>query len=174
MIRGEKRAIISVANKEGLVEFMDGLESEWEMYGTKGTQEEYYDGSGIWIQSLSDLVAEELGVEIPDREVVAKRVSEIMLVKNSVQLACLNLRAPRLEPLDETGRNVISLDDGGISMITSAGNSGALVVTHPETYGAVLTKLKSGGQIAQEFYQTYQMMANEHIEDHLVMANSLG
>jgi AICAR transformylase/IMP cyclohydrolase PurH len=173
MAKGEKQAIISVADKDNLVELMDGLDPEWEMYGTKGTQDTYYEASGVWIPSLAEFVADELGMEVEDKEVIAKKVSEIMLVKKSIQLACLNLRQPRFEQVDESGRRVISLDIGGMNMIATAGNTGALVLTNPAEYQEALAVINSGQAIGQDFYHRFQRTANNHIADHVSAANNL-
>jgi phosphoribosylaminoimidazolecarboxamide formyltransferase/IMP cyclohydrolase len=167
-------AVVSVYNKTDLIPFMQGLANNgWQLFATAGTQKAYSEATHAAIPSLSDLITTETGTEQIEREVVAQHMSGLMLVNKTVQLACVNLRPPRLEASGESNRMAISLDVGGIAMITAASNSGALVLTNPEKYETVLSHVTSDAPNDQELRYKLQIDANAHIVEHLNTANSL-
>lgn len=168
------RGIVSVYDKTDLIPFMEAFAREgWDFFATSGTQKLYSEKTEYRIPSLADLVARETGVEETNREAVAQQVSGMMLVHKNVKLACINLRPPRLEALEETERTVVSLDVGGIAMITAAGNAGAVVVTSPNSYDQAFSELCSRYKPTQAFLLQQQVQANQHIAEHLAAANAL-
>lgn len=158
-------AIFSVHNKTELTPFMKFLaECDWELYATSGTQKTYLEATGKSIQSLHDALGT---VPHPDRERTALRVSDMLRTYNLIDLACINLRPPRLEG------TTISLDVGGMAMIGSAGNSGAMVVTNPDSYQEVMSCIRTSKTPSADFRYNLQLQANQHIADHVLQANNL-
>jgi AICAR transformylase/IMP cyclohydrolase PurH len=159
-------AIISTYDKTGIVPFMERLHgNDWDLFATSGTQKAFNEATGIAIASLADLVEVVTGKRREDRTIVAQQVGLMMLTRQNVGLACVNLRPP--DPVNR-------LDAGGIGMIESAMRSGAMVATDPKTYDAILSSIETGEGPSQSLVSGLQRMAHDHIYDHINDASVRG
>ena len=157
------RAILSVSDKTGLVDFAHGLEGlGFELFSTGGTKKALVE-AGVSVRSVSDLTG---FPEILDGRVktlhpavhggiLAKRklpahVAE--LEKN--RMGFIDLIAVNLYPFRETvARQGVTLDEalenidiGGPTMIRAAAKNfpDVLVVVDPADYGSLLEQLRAG------------------------------
>jgi phosphoribosylaminoimidazolecarboxamide formyltransferase/IMP cyclohydrolase len=172
------RALLSVSDKTGIVEFARGLaELGIEIVSTGGTSRALFD-AGLAVRSITDLTG---FPEIMDGRVktlhpklyaglLAVRSDEAHMQAASehevefVDLVCVNLypfertAARRGVPDDEVIENI---DIGGPTMIRAAAknNSFAAPIVSPESYDAILAELReSGGMLS---LQTREALAAE-------------
>ncbi len=159
-----KRALVSVSDKNGLVEFVSGLESlGWEIIATGGTQR-LLEQSGVKTIGISDVTG---FPEICDGRVktlhpkvhgglLARRDEESHLAalrENGIEfidLVCVNLYPFRqtIANPDVTMEDAIeNIDIGGPSMLRSAAKNyrDVTVVCDPADYKAVLAEIAEGG-----------------------------
>lgn len=159
-----KRALVSVSDKNGLVEFVSGLESlGWEIIATGGTQR-LLEQSGVKTIGISDVTG---FPEICDGRVktlhpkvhgglLARRDEESHLAalrENGIEfidLVCVNLYPFRqtIANPDVTMEDAIeNIDIGGPSMLRSAAKNyrDVTVVCDPADYNAVLAEIAEGG-----------------------------
>ncbi len=159
-----RRALLSVSDKRGILEFAQGLaELDVELVSTGGTATTLRDG-GLEVRSIDDLTG---FPEIMDGRVktlnprlyaglLALRDNEKHLTQAAeheiefVDLVCVNLypfeRTVAREGVDEA-EAIENIDIGGPTMLRAAAkNFGfAAVVTSPESYDAVLDELRNSG-----------------------------
>jgi phosphoribosylaminoimidazolecarboxamide formyltransferase/IMP cyclohydrolase len=149
------RALISVADKAGLIPFARGLaELGWELYASGGTHR------ALTEAGLSARTVEELG-GIP--EVLAGRVKTLQAQVHAAILArpdrpgdLADLRRLGVEPFGLvcvnlypffTRPEVENIDIGGVALLRAAAKNHehVVVVCRPEDYDAVLSDLRAGG-----------------------------
>ncbi|HEY7622697.1 MAG TPA: bifunctional phosphoribosylaminoimidazolecarboxamide formyltransferase/IMP cyclohydrolase [Solirubrobacteraceae bacterium] len=156
-----RRALLSVSDKRGIVDFAKGLaELGIEVVSTGGTAREL-EGAGIAVRSIDDLTG---FPEIMDGRVKTlhpKLYAGLLAVRDNaehlqaaadhdiefVDLVCVNLypferTAARLGSDD--AEIIENIDIGGPTMIRAAAKNHAFsaVVVHPESYDAVLGELR--------------------------------
>jgi phosphoribosylaminoimidazolecarboxamide formyltransferase/IMP cyclohydrolase len=156
-----RRALLSVSDKRGLVDFAKGLaELGVEVVSTGGTAREL-EGAGIAVRAIDDLTG---FPEIMDGRVKTlhpKLYAGLLAVRDNaehlqaaadhdiefVDLVCVNLypferTAARLGSDD--AEVIENIDIGGPTMIRAAAKNHAFsaVVVHPESYDAVLGELR--------------------------------
>ena len=159
-----KRALVSVSDKSGLVEFVKGLESHgWEIIATGGTQR-LLDQSGVKTIGISDVTG---FPEICDGRVktlhpkvhgglLARRdeASHLEALKENgiefIDLVCVNLYPFRqtIAKPDVTMEDAIeNIDIGGPSMLRSAAKNyrDVTVVCDPADYQTILAEIAEGG-----------------------------
>ena len=164
-----KRALVSVSDKNGLVEFVKGLESHgWEIIATGGTQR-LLEQSGVKTIGISDVTG---FPEICDGRVktlhpkvhgglLARRDEESHLQalrENGIEfidLVCVNLYPFRqtIANPDVTMEDAIeNIDIGGPSMLRSAAKNyrDVTVVCDPADYNTVLAEIAEGGNTTVE------------------------
>ena len=164
-----KRALLSVSDKSGLVDFAAGLkEAGWEIIATGGTYKLLKD-SGIEILSISEVTD---FPEILDGRVktlhpkihggiLARRdmLCHMKTIKDNgiepIDLVCVNLYpfAQTVASPDVSMEEAIeNIDIGGPSMLRSAAKNwkDVAVVCDPEDYGKILEELKAKGNISEE------------------------
>ena len=164
-----KRALVSVSDKSGLVEFVKGLESHgWEIIATGGTQR-LLDQSGVKTIGISDVTG---FPEICDGRVktlhpkvhgglLARRDEESHLQalrENGIEfidLVCVNLYPFRqtIANPDVTMEDAIeNIDIGGPSMLRSAAKNyrDVTVVCDPADYQTILAEIAEGGNTTVE------------------------
>ena len=162
-----KRALISVSNKEGLIDFAKGLyELEVEILSTGGTAKALQE-AGIKVTAVSDVTG---FPEILDGRVKTlhpkihggllavrdnnKHMEEILeLGIETIDLVAINLYPFKqtIEKPDVTFEEAIeNIDIGGPSMLRSAAKNhkDVIVVVDPEDYSLVLNELKEKGNLA--------------------------
>ena len=164
-----KRALVSVSDKGGLVEFVSGLESlGWEIIATGGTQR-LLEEKGVKTIGISDVTG---FPEICDGRVktlhpkvhgglLARRDDESHLKALSdngiefIDLVCVNLYPFRqtIAKKDVTMEDAIeNIDIGGPSMLRSAAKNyrDVTVVCDPADYKAVLAEIAESGNTKLE------------------------
>src|SRR5690606_38835329 len=157
------RAILSVSDKRGLVEFARGLaELDWEIVSTGGTARALRE-AGIAVRDVSEVTSHP---EMMDGRVktlhpavhagiLARRDNaEHMRALEQMGYGTVDLVAVNLYPFEETvaagaglAEAIEQIDIGGPSMLRSAAKNheSVLVVVDPGDYGAVLDALRAGG-----------------------------
>ena len=164
-----KRALVSVSDKSGLVEFVKGLESHgWEIIATGGTQR-LLEQSGVKTIGISDVTG---FTEICDGRVktlhpkvhgglLARRDEESHLQalrENGIEfidLVCVNLypfRQTIANPEVTMEDAIENIDIGGPSMLRSAAKNyrDVTVVCDPADYNTVLAEIAENGNTTVE------------------------
>lgn len=163
-----KRALISVSNKDGVVEFAQGLEAlGWEMISTGGTYD-LLKRSGVNVTKVSDVTG---FPEILDGRVktlhpgihggiLARRIPEHMQQLEKNKIDPIDMVVVNLYPFRETIQKpgvtledaIENIDIGGPTMIRSAAKNyqDVIVVVEPREYPAILDELQEQGKISAE------------------------
>ena len=164
-----KRALVSVSDKTGLVDFVRGLQSlDWEIIATGGTQK-LLEESGIRTIGISEVTG---FPEICDGRVktlhpkvhgglLARRDNpdHLKALKDNgigfIDLVCVNLYPFRqtIEKEGVTMEDAIEhIDIGGPSMLRSAAKNwnDVTVVCNPEDYGRVLDEIREHGNTLRQ------------------------
>jgi phosphoribosylaminoimidazolecarboxamide formyltransferase/IMP cyclohydrolase len=163
-----KRALISVSDKAGVLDFARGLQAlGWEIISTGGTFE-MLKGAGISAVKVADVTG---FPEILDGRVktlhpgvhggiLARRIPEHMrqLAENHIEpidLVAVNLypfRETILKPGVSLEEAIENIDIGGPTMIRSAAKNyqDVVVVVNPKDYAAVLDELQAKGDVGPE------------------------
>ncbi len=163
------RALVSVSDKRGVVEFAKGLRAlGWEVIATGGTMK-LLEESGVEVINISDVTG---FPEICDGRVktlhpkvhgglLARRDDEShlkALKENAIEfidLVCVNLY-PFRQTLEKEGvtieEAIENIDIGGPSMLRSAAKNwnDVTVVCHPEDYDQILAEIKEFGNTKKE------------------------
>lgn len=180
-----KRALFSVSDKTGVVEFAAGLRSMgWEIIATGGTMRTLRE-AGLEVTDISDVTG---FPEICDGRVktlhpkvhgglLARRDVEShrrQLQDNGIEyidLVCVNLY-PFRETIAKPGVTmedaVEHIDIGGPSMLRSAAKNwvSVTVVCHPEDYGMVLEEIRSSGDTTPATRLTLSAKAYTHTAEY--------
>ncbi len=158
------RAIISVSDKTGLVDFARGLvQAGWEIYSTGGTKKAM-DDAGLSVKSISDLTG---FPEILDGRVktlhpvvyggiLARReIPEHMAQLKKNNIGTIDLVAVNLYPFVQTvskegctfDEAIENIDIGGPTLIRAAAKNfkDVTVIVDPKDYKNVLEEIKNGG-----------------------------
>lgn len=162
----KKRALISVSNKEGLLDFARGLVNlGWEIISTGGTYAALKE-AGIPVTKVADVTG---FPEILDGRVktlhprihggiLARRIPEHLRQLEENDIKPIDLVAVNLYPFRQTIEKpgvtleeaIENIDIGGPAMIRAAAKNyeGVIVVVRPENYWAVLKELEMEGDIS--------------------------
>ncbi|MDR0291768.1 MAG: bifunctional phosphoribosylaminoimidazolecarboxamide formyltransferase/IMP cyclohydrolase [Elusimicrobium sp.] len=182
-----KRALISVSDKTGLLEFAKGLDALGvEIVSTSGTAK-FLKNAGLKVRDLSELTG---FPEILDGRVktLHPKVHGAILFKRDDEAHCAVVRDMGIEPLDmlvvnlypfrETAAKakesfapevIENIDIGGPSMLRSAAKNfkDVAVICRPQDYGAVLEEMqKSGGGLSYETRQRLCVEAFTHTAEY--------
>jgi phosphoribosylaminoimidazolecarboxamide formyltransferase/IMP cyclohydrolase len=163
-----KRALISVSNKEGVVEFSRGLaELGYEIISTGGTYQTIKE-AGILVRQVADITG---FPEILDGRVktlhpkihggiLARRTQEHIAQLEANQITPIDIVAVNLYPFRETvARPGVSLEEaienidiGGPAMVRAAAKNHqyVVIVVNPARYEQVLAELRDSGTVSQE------------------------
>ncbi|MGE5544843.1 MAG: bifunctional phosphoribosylaminoimidazolecarboxamide formyltransferase/IMP cyclohydrolase [Bacillota bacterium] len=163
-----RRALISVSNKDGVVEFAQGLEAlGWEMISTGGTYD-LLKRSGVSVTRVSDVTG---FPEILDGRVktlhpgihggiLARRIPEHLQQLEQNRIELIDMVVVNLYPFRETVQKpgvtledaIENIDIGGPTMIRSAAKNyqDVIVVVDPREYPAILEELRAQGDIGTE------------------------
>ena len=176
-----KRALISVSDKTGLVDFVSGLHKEgWEIIATGGTKT-LLDKSGIPTTEISKITG---FPEICDGRVktlhpkvhgallgVRSNAEHLQALKDNgiefIDLVCVNLYpfAQTIAKPDVTLNEAIEkIDIGGPSMLRSAAKNfeSVTVVCNPEDYDKVLKEIQQHGDTTLETRMELSAKAYTH------------
>jgi len=175
------RAIVSVSDKSGVVDFAQGLkELGIEIFSTGGTKKSL-EAAGVKIHSISELTG---FPEILDGRVktLHPAVHGGILARRDLPQHLSELTQNRIEPIDMVVVNLypfvetvtkaeVSLDEalenidiGGPSMLRSAAKNfpSVLVVVDPGDYDTILQKLRQGN-IDSEYRKRLAQKAFQHV-----------
>ncbi len=136
-----KKALISVADKEGVVDFCRFLKDfKFELIATGGTQKLLAD-NGIQAIKIGDYTG---GTESERVKTLSQRVAKEILETGEIGLVVCNLYpffAQQNKTLDEM---IELIDIGGVTLIRAAAKNfkKVAVVFAPEQYGAIIKALK--------------------------------
>lgn len=175
-----KRALISVSNKEGVVEFARGLEKlGYEIISTGGTYKTLAD-AGVKVMKVADITG---FPEILDGRVktlhpkihggiLARRIPEHLQQLETNQIDAIDIVAVNLYPFRETVSKagvtveeaIENIDIGGPSMVRSAAknNEDVIVVVKPEYYWPILKELETEGDISRTMRLKLALEAFSH------------
>lgn len=165
----KKRALVSVSDKSGLVDFVRGLQSlDWEIIATGGTQK-LLEENGVKTIGISEVTG---FPEICDGRVktlhpkvhgalLARRdePSHLQALKENgisfIDMVCVNLYPFRqtIEKEGVTMEDAIEhIDIGGPSMLRSAAKNwnDVTVVCNPEDYGRILDEIRENGNTLKQ------------------------
>lgn len=163
-----KRALISVSNKEGVVEFSRGLvDLGFEIISTGGTYQTLKD-AGIPVRKVADITG---FPEILDGRVktlhpkihggiLACRTPEHLAQLEANQITPIDIVAVNLYPFRQTVAKpgvtleeaVENIDIGGPAMVRAAAKNHkyVVIVVNPARYETILDELRSSGSVSQE------------------------
>ena len=163
-----KRALISVSNKDGVVEFSRGLvDLGYEIISTVGTYQTIKD-AGIPVRKVSDITG---FPEILDGRVktlhpkihggiLACRTPEHLAQLEANQIAPIDIVVVNLYPFRETVAKpgvtleeaIENIDIGGPTMVRAAAKNHqyVVVIVNPARYNTVLEELRTTGTVSQE------------------------
>lgn len=175
-----KRALISVSNKEGIVDFARGLEKlGYEIISTGGTFKTLEE-AGIGVIKVSDVTG---FPEILDGRVktlhpkihggiLARRIPEHMEQLQVNEITPIDLVVVNLYPFRETVSKpgvkleeaIENIDIGGPSMVRSAAKNykDVIIIVKPEYYWPILKELETEGDISQELRLKLALEAFSH------------
>lgn len=182
------RALFSVSDKTGVVEFASGLESlGWEIIATGGTMKLLQE-AGLKVINISEITG---FPEICDGRVktlhpkvhgalLGRRDLEShrrQLKENGIEyidMVCVNLYPFKqtISKPDVTMENAIeNIDIGGPSMLRSAAKNwrDVTVVCHPEDYKAILDEIRSTGNTLPETRLKLSAKAYTHTAEYDIM-----
>ena len=173
------RALLSVSDKAGIVEFAQGLEKMgWEIISTGGTYRKLSD-NGIKVIEIDEVTKFPECFEgrvktlnpFVHGGILHKRGDEAHVAQakelgvEGIDLVCVNLypfkeTIERTEDFDEIIENI---DIGGPTMVRSAAKNfnDVLIVTDVNDYSSVLTSLENGSD-SLEFRRDLMIKAFEH------------
>ncbi|ABI69073.1 bifunctional phosphoribosylaminoimidazolecarboxamide formyltransferase/IMP cyclohydrolase [Syntrophomonas wolfei] len=185
-----KRALISVSNKEGLLDFARGLEKlGYEIISTGGTYNTIKE-AGIKVKKVADITG---FPEILDGRVktlhpkihggiLARRIPEHLQQLQENDIGPIDIVAVNLYPFRETiSRPGVSLEEaienidiGGPAMVRAAAKNyqDVAVVVKPEFYQALLEALEKPGGISPEFRLKLALEAFSHTAAYDAMISS--
>jgi phosphoribosylaminoimidazolecarboxamide formyltransferase / IMP cyclohydrolase len=165
----KKRALVSVSDKSGLVDFVKGLKSYgWEIIATGGTQK-LLESNGVKTIGISDVTGfpeildgrvKTLHPKVHGALLARRDVPEHMrtLKENGIEtidLVCVNLY-PFRQTIAKEGVSMAdaieNIDIGGPSMLRSAAKNwkDVTVVCDPSDYGNILSEIGSNGNTTPE------------------------
>ncbi len=185
-----KRALISVSNKDGVVEFAQGLEQlGYEIISTGGTYQTLAD-AGVKVMKVADITG---FPEILDGRVktlhpkihggiLARRIPDHLQQLSANQIDPIDIVAVNLYPFRETVSKpgvtveeaIENIDIGGPSMVRSAAKNheDVIIVVKPEFYSLVLEELHKSGTVSQEMRLKLALEAFSHTAAYDAMISS--
>ena len=185
-----KKAILSVSNKSGIVEFAKSLTSlDYELYSTGGTKRALED-AGIAVKSVSELTQ---FPEIMDGRVktlhpavhggiLADRDKQEHLDQlNEQHIDLIDMVVVNLYPFQKTVENpdvteadaIENIDIGGPTMLRAAAKNFKHVTTivHPSDYNEVIDRIKNN-QLDEDYKKSLMIKVFEHTNqyDHAIVS----
>ena len=185
-----KKAILSVSNKSGIVEFAQSLTSlDYELYSTGGTKRALED-AGIAVKSVSELTQ---FPEIMDGRlktlhpavhggILADRDKQEHLDQlNEQHIDLIDMVVVNLYPFQKTVENpdvteadaIENIDIGGPTMLRAAAKNFKHVTTivHPSDYNEVIDRIKNN-QLDEDYKKSLMIKVFEHTNqyDHAIVS----
>lgn len=179
----EKNALISVYNKEGIVEFAEGLhELDWNIYSSGGTAKKIAE-EGVPVTDVAELVGGDaiLGHRVVtlSREVhaglLADRSDPAQLKElDELDIPLIDLVCVDMYPLNQAiadGKNedeiLETTDVGGPTMLHSAAKGRRIVLSNAEQREPVLEWLENGRPNEVEFRRILAASAEAAVADYV-------
>ena len=183
-----KRALVSVSDKTGLVDFVKGLQAlGWEIIATGGTQK-LLDSNGVKTIGISEVTGfpeicdgrvKTLHPKVHGGILARRDIPEHMktLKENGIQtieLVCVNLY-PFKQTIAKPGVTmedaIENIDIGGPSMVRSAAKNwkDVTIVCDPSDYGKVLDEIKSNGFTSDDTRLKLSAKAYTHTAEYDMM-----
>ena len=183
-----KRALVSVSDKTGLVDFVKGLEAlGWEIIATGGTKK-LLDGSGVKTIGISEVTGfpeicdgrvKTLHPKVHGGILARRDIPEHMatLKENGIQtieLVCVNLY-PFKQTIAKPGVTmedaIENIDIGGPSMVRSAAKNwkDVTIVCNPDDYTTVLEEIRTNGFTSDETRLKLSAKAYTHTAEYDMM-----
>ncbi|QGT98811.1 IMP cyclohydrolase [Candidatus Syntrophocurvum alkaliphilum] len=185
-----KRALISVSNKTGVVEFAQGLEKlGFEIISTGGTYNTLKD-AGISVVKVADITGfpEILGGRVKTLHpkihggILAMRTDDHLAELNNNNITPIDIVAVNLYPFRETiSKSDVTLEDaienidiGGPTMVRAAAKNfkDVVIVVKPEYYNKVLEELEKNGDVRQDLRLKLALEAFSHTASYDSMISS--
>ena len=175
-----KRALLSVSDKQGLVELGRGLvDLGWELIASGGTGRVLRQ-AGIAVRDVADLTSfpEALGGRVKTLHpvihagILAKATEADMRELTQRGMAPIDLVVVNLYPFESTVARedvtieeaVEEIDIGGVALLRAAAKNFKRVgvITYPADYPPVLAELQGTGSLSQKTRRTLALKAFEH------------
>ena len=183
-----KRALVSVSDKTGLVDFVKGLVAlGWDVIATGGTQK-LLESAGVRTIGISDVTGfpeildgrvKTLHPKVHGGILARRELPEHMqtLADNgigTIDLVCVNLypfRQTIAKPGVTLEEAIENIDIGGPSMVRSAAKNwrDVTIVCDPADYAAVLEELRAGGTTTPETRLKLSAKAYTHTAEYDMM-----
>mgnify|MGYP001192536404 CR=1 FL=1 len=174
-----KTALISVSNKEGIVEFAKGLDKLGVKILSTGGTAKLLEKNKVPVTQISDYTGSKEMLNGRVKSLHPKILAGILAVrgnKKHVQeikeekIDPIDIVVVNLYPFEETVRknagfeeSIENIDIGGPSLVRAAAKNfdGVLVIVDPKDYDSALVALK-GGKVSKELKQNLALKAFEH------------
>ena len=176
----KKRALLSVSNKEGIVEFAKGLkELGFEIISSSGTARKLKEG-GIEVIEVSDITGfpeimggrvKTLHPKIHGGLLAVRDNQEYMKQLEELNIKPIDIVAINLYPFEETVNRGANLDEiienidiGGPAMVRASAKNYKFttIVVDPEDYKLVLKELRENGEVSLETRKKLSLKAFRH------------
>lgn len=180
----KRRALISVSNKQGILDFARGLvELDWEIVSTGGTAQALQD-AGLPVTKVSQVTGfpEILEGRVKTLHplihggILARRVPEHLAQLKEHQITPIDLVVVNLYPFRETvarpgvtlAEAIENIDIGGPSMVRGAAKNytDVAIVVNPDRYDLVLNELRAAGQVAETLRMQLAAEAYAHTAEY--------
>jgi len=185
-----KRALISVSNKDGVIEFARGLEElGYEIVSTGGTYRTLQE-AGVKVSQVADITG---FPEILDGRVktlhpkihggiLARRIPEHLSQIEANDIQPIDIVAVNLYPFRETiarpdvtlEEAIENIDIGGPTMVRSAAKNyqDVIIIVKPEFYSSVLNELQTKGNVDKKMRFRLALEAFSHTAAYDAMISS--
>ncbi len=183
-----KRALISVSDKTGVVEFAKGLhELGVEIISTGGTMKAIA-AAGVPVKSVSEVTGFPEMMDGRVKTLHPKIHGGILAIRDNPDhvkamkehgITGIDLVAVNLYPFRETiakpnvtrAEAIENIDIGGPAMVRASAKNfrDVVIITNPERYGALMEMLKKDGDIDQKTRKSLAMEAFKHTSEYDAM-----
>ncbi len=179
-----KRAILSVYDKAGLVEFATALaEMDWELIASGGTARQLRE-AGLPVKDVADITGapEMLGGRVKTLHpvvhggILARDIPEDKADLAAQQIKMIDLVACNLYPFEDTiakpsvtlAEAIEQIDIGGVTLLRAAAKNFARVtiVCDPNDYSTIIDELKEKGRVTDANRQKFAIKAFAHTRDY--------
>ncbi len=180
----KRRALISVSNKQGIIDFARGLaEMDWEIVSTGGTAQALQD-AGLPVTKVAQVTGfpEILEGRVKTLHplihggILARRVPEHLAQLKEHQITPIDLVVVNLYPFRETvarpgvtlAEAIENIDIGGPSMVRGAAKNytDVAIVVNPDRYDLVLNELRAAGQVPETLRMQLAAEAYAHTAEY--------
>jgi phosphoribosylaminoimidazolecarboxamide formyltransferase/IMP cyclohydrolase len=180
----KKRAILSVYDKAGLVEFATALaQMDWELIASGGTARQLRE-AGLTVIDVAEITGapEMLGGRVKTLHpvvhggILARDIPEDKADLAAQQINMIDLVACNLYPFEETiakpgvtlAEAIEQIDIGGVTLLRAAAKNFARVtiVCDPADYDTVLAELQENGRVGDASRQQFAVKAFAHTRDY--------